>query len=141
MERTEMEKYTQKTIDSNVLIGLFLPGDRLRKRSYEVMNKLEKEKIKIFIHPLVLIETLSILKYRNGLELAVEAKKMILKSFVTDRNLGIMSEKAEKIFDKYEKVGLIDTMLIDYCLTNKLELITFDNEMNEIWKKLKFNVR
>ena len=123
-------------IDSNVLVGLFLPGDRLNNRAFEVMNELEKEKKKLFVHPLVLIETLSILKYRNSLKLAIEAKKIILKSFVTDRNLGIISEKAEKIFERYEKMGLVDTILIDYCLTNKLELITFDKEMDKLWRKL-----
>ncbi|MFZ2152811.1 MAG: PIN domain-containing protein [Microgenomates group bacterium] len=136
MEQIEMEKYSQKAIDSNVLVGVFLPDDRLEHKALEIFRKLGKGGFGIYVHPLVLIETLSILKYKGGVKLAIESKKTILSNFLTDNNMGLVSESSEKYFEKYANIGMVDAILLDYCLKNKMELITLDKTLNEVWKRL-----
>jgi len=132
-----MDKSSQILIDSNVLIGAFLPGDRLESRANDELKRIEELSLKKIIHPLVFTETLSILKYKGGLDLALDAKKIIENNFRVITVFGKITPRVEKIFAKYENVGMVDAMLIDYCLVNKAELITLDTKMKEIWQKLK----
>ena len=137
MELIEMGKNFQKTIDSNVLIGVFLPGDRLEEKATEILKKINTSEKRLFVHPLVLIEVLSILKYKGGLELAIKSKKIILSNFESEEKLGSITKRAGRIFEKYRKIGMVDAILLDYCLDNKVELVTLDKEMEKIWEKLK----
>lgn len=128
-------------IDSCVWIALYDKNDRQHKKAVKLFEEIRKKQPKIIWHFLVLIETLSILKYKkfdiNTLKKirvqAFEAKNIKLISTV-----GIdLSLKVWGWFEEQNKLGLVDVVLLDYCVKNEVELVTFDKEMEEIWKKLK----
>lgn len=138
MELTEMDE--NYLLDTNVLYALYLDNDRLHSKAVEKILELSKiKKSKILLHPLVLIEILSLIKYRSG----VESVSLVMKDFDDVRKYLkidepiILTKKTYKIFEKYPRIGLIDASLIDYCVKNKVNLVTFDKEMDEVWRKLK----
>jgi len=138
MELTEMgENYL---LDSNVLYALYLDEDRLHSRAVKKISELtKKKKIKLLIHPLVLIEILSLIKYRSGIEsvlLVMKELDDITKYFKIEEPI-IITTETYKLFKKYPKIGIIDASLIYYCLKNKINLVTFDIEMDKIWQNLK----
>lgn len=127
-------------LDSNVLFAIYTENDRLNVKAQEWLLKISKRKnIKILIHPLVLIETLTLIKYRSG----IESEKLVRKELFDPKKYLILEEqisldvKTIDIFEKESSIGIVDTMIIQYCLKNKIELVTFDIEMNNVWKKLK----
>lgn len=137
MELIEMgENYL---LDSNVLYALYLDDDRLHTEAIKKILEISKNKnSNLLIHPLVLIEILSLIKYRSGTKKAVfviEDLNNIKKYLKIDEPI-ILTTEIYKLFKKYPKIGLIDASLINYCLKNKINLVTFDKEMNVIWKKL-----
>jgi len=138
MELTEMgENYL---LDSNVLYALYLDEDRLHSKAVKkILELTKKKKIKLLIHPLDLIEILSLIKYRSGIESVLLIMKELdntAKYFKIEEPINISME-TYKLFKKYPRIGLIDASLIDYCLKNKINLVTFDIEMDKIWQKLK----
>jgi len=126
-------------LDSNVIYALYLDDDRLHSKAREKLEKLSKKKAKLLLHPLVLIEILSLIKYRAGLESvkAVMTDFDNVKKYLKIDEPIILSLETYKIFEKYPKIGVVDAGLIDYCLKNKVNLVTFDKEMDEVWRKLK----
>jgi predicted nucleic acid-binding protein len=127
-------------VDTNVLFAIFTESDRLNVKAVELMEKFALMKnIKFLIHPLVIIETLSLIKYRSG----IEGEKTARKELFDPKKYEILEVKISldiktmKIFEKENDIGIIDTILIRYCLDNKIELVTFDKEMERIWKKLR----
>lgn len=138
MELTEMaENYL---LDSNVLYALYLDEDRLHSKAVKKISELaKKKKSKLLVHPLVLIEILSLIKYRSGIESAMLVINDLsnIKKYLKIEEPIILNTETYKIFEKYPKIGLIDASLINYCLKNKINLVTFDVEMDKIWGKLK----
>lgn len=137
MELIEMaENYL---LDTNVIYALYLDDDRLHSRAVNELSKFSKREFKLLLHPLVLIETLSLVKYRSGME----GLKLLMKELNDEKKYLkidepiVLTEKTYKIFEKYPRIGLVDASLIDYCLKNKMNLVTFDKEMDEVWRKLK----
>lgn len=127
-------------LDSNVLYALYLDEDRLHSKAAEKILELsKKKKSKLLIHPLVLIEILSLIKYRSGIKNAMLVINDLnkIKKYLKIEEPIILTAEIYKIFEKYPKIGLIDASLISYCLKNKIELVTFDKEMDEVWTKLK----
>ena len=93
------------------------------------------------MHHLVIIETLSILKYKRFKpEILKKIKSHIFGSIETEIIKGSelnLSKKMWGWFEKVNRLGLVDVILLDHCLKNKMELTTFDKEMGEVWDKLK----
>jgi len=137
MELTEMEK--NYLLDTNILFAIYTENDRLNARAREIIGEISKNKnIKLLLHPLVLVETLSLLKYRSG----IEGEKMVRKELFDPKKYLILEEtigldtRTIKTFEKEPEIGIIDTILIQYCLDKKIELVTLDREMENVWKKL-----
>jgi len=127
-------------LDTNVLFAFYTENDRLNAKARDLLVKISKIKnIRLLLHPLVLFETLSLIKYRSGIsgeKLArkelYDPKKYLIIEEVFDLNMGII-----KMFEKEPSIGIIDTVLIQYCLKNKVELVTLDKDMEAVWRKLK----
>jgi predicted nucleic acid-binding protein len=126
-------------LDSNILYALYVDEDRLHSKAVKKIFELsKKKKSKLLIHPLVLIEILSLVKYRNGIEsalLVINDLSKINKYLKIEEPI-IFTTEIYKIFEKYPRIGLIDASLINYCLKNKINLVTFDKEMEKIWNEL-----
>jgi predicted nucleic acid-binding protein len=137
MELTEMDE--NYLLDSNILYALYVDEDRLHSKAVKKIFELsKKKKSKLLIHPLVLIEILSLVKYRNGIEsalLVINDLSKINKYLKIEEPI-IFTTEIYKIFEKYPRIGLIDASLINYCLKNKINLVTFDKEMEKIWNEL-----
>lgn len=138
MELIEMEK--NYLLDTNIIFAIYNENDRLNARARKVIEEISKnKKVKLLIHPLVLIETLSLLKYRTG----IEGEKMVRKELFDPKKYIVLEEtisldtKVIKMFEKEPEIGIVDTILIQYCLDKKIELATLDREMESVWKKLK----
>jgi predicted nucleic acid-binding protein len=138
MGPTEMEK--RYLLDSSVLYAIYTTEDRLSVKADELLKKISKEKeTKLVVHPLVIIEVLSLIKYRAGIASEKFARKEIFdtnKYEILKVTINL-TMKTINNFEKNESVGIIDMILIEYCLDNQIELLTFDKKMNEVWKKLK----
>jgi len=137
MELTEMEK--NYLLDTNILFAIYTENDRLNARAREIIGEISKNKnIKLLLHPLVLVETLSLLKYQSG----IEGEKIVRKELFDPKKYLILEEtigldtRTIKTFEKEPEIGIIDTILIQYCLDKKIELVTLDREMENVWKKL-----
>ena len=126
-------------LDSNILYALYLDNDRLHlEAKKEILSLVKQKNCKLLIHPLVLIEVLSLVKYRNGIEkvrMIMSELDDVKKYFKIDEPI-ILDAKVYKIFEKYPKIGLIDASLINYCLKNRINLVTFDEEMKKVWREL-----
>lgn len=130
-------------LDSNVLIGLLDKNDRLHQRVKSVLVSLKEKKPVLIIHPLVYIETLTILKYKQRQEgniSFVECKRKLDNIRVWSHiSWSGISQKCKglKFFQADNNLGLIDAILIQECLDNNYGLITFDGGMEKVWKRLK----
>lgn len=127
-------------VDTSVLYAIFVNSDRLYDKARKLMVEVaKKEDAILMIHPLVLLEVLSLIKYRGGLS----GEKIVRKELYNSKKYKILEipiivdEKIIKMFEKYPEIGVVDTELIEYCLENKIELMTFDKNMEMVWEKLK----
>ena len=139
MELTEKVKSCQKLIDSSVLYDIFVSNDRLDIRAKELLRKLAKSRAILLIHPLVIIEVLSLIKYRVGVEGEKIARKELYdigKYRVLEIKTGL-SKQILDLFEKNREIGLIDAILIQYCLEKKTGLVTFDKKQEEVWRRLR----
>ncbi|MFA6184572.1 MAG: PIN domain-containing protein [Candidatus Shapirobacteria bacterium] len=128
-------------VDSCVWIAFYDVNDRQHDKAVDIFQKLQKKNDRPLIHLLVLIETLSILKYKRILK---NDLKKIKISMLNNKIFGFINETKldfdGKVFDnlyKDNKMGLVDLILLDYCKKNKVDLVTLDKAMNEEWRKLK----
>ena len=128
-------------VDSCAWIALYDKNDKQHSKAVKLFGELSKKQSKIVLHSLVLVEMLSILKYHKhdlkdieNIRLSVTGAGNIdlAKTDVFDLDL-----KMWRLFESKNKLGLVDTVLLDYCLKNKIVLATFDKELEEIWNKLK----
>lgn len=125
-------------IDSCVWIAFYDVNDRQHNKAVDIFQKLQKNNIRPLVHLLVLIETLSVLKYKKILKNDLKKIKMsMLNSRIFDFINETKLDFNEKVFDKLykdNKMGLIDLILLDYCKKNKIDLVTLDKAMDEEWK-------
>jgi len=126
-------------VDSSLLVSLFNSEDRQHRRAILRIGRLSGEETCVLIHPLVFIETLSVLKYKaKKIELKETRKVLEDKKRFKKIEEGIsVDEGAIEIFERYEKIGMIDAILIQEAIRNGWELVTFDKKMEEVWKRLK----
>lgn len=128
-------------VDSCVWIAFFDINDRQHKKAIEIFQNLQEREVRPVVHLLVLIETLSILKYKGVLKKNLQKiKESMLNGQIFDLIDETKLDFNEKVFCKlYEdnKMGLVDLILLDYCEKNKLDLVTLDKAMSEEWKRVR----
>lgn len=134
-----MEKH-KILIDSCVWIALYDPNDRQHEKAKDLFAKIENKNNIYVMHYLVLVETLSILKYKKiDVEIINKIRNNIFKSVEIEIINNVSLKLSEKMWGQFElpnKLGLVDVILLDYCLVNKYRLATFDKELDETWSKL-----
>ncbi len=133
-----MEK-NKTLVDSCVWIAFYDINDRQHNKSVEIFQRLQRENIKPLVHLLVLIETLSILKYKRFLKNELKKiKTSMLNSqifeFISETKLDINEKIFEKLYDD-NRMGLVDLILLNYCKDNKIDLVTLDKAMEKTWKE------
>jgi predicted nucleic acid-binding protein len=135
-----MEKH-KILIDSCVWIALYDPNDRQHKKAIDLFTKIKSKNNIYVMHYLALIETLTILKYKKiDIKVINKIRNIIFKSIDIEIVNNVSLNLSKKMWGKFElnnKLGLVDVILLDYCLTNKCRMITFDKELNGIWMKTK----
>lgn len=127
-------------IDSCVWIAFYDVNDRQHNKSVDIFRTLQRKNIKPLVHLLVLIETLSILKYKRILKNELKKiKTSMLNSqifdFIGETKLDINEKIFEKLYDD-NRMGLVDLILLGYCKENKIDLMTLDKAMEKSWKEL-----
>lgn len=126
-------------LDSNVLIGLLDKNDRLHQRAKSALISFKEKNPVLIIHPLVYIESLTILKYKQRQEGGVNfvmCKQNLDNIRVWSQiSWGGINQKGKgaKLFLSDNNLGLVDAILIQECLDNNYELITFDKELEKTW--------
>ena len=130
-------------LDSSVLIGFFNPLDVHHKQAKIVLAELTKEASVFYIHPFVISESLSILKMRIDKEILKKCEQVLLN----DEHFTILEDffsfehdaSIWEYFNGKNNLSFVDAAILDYCLENGYELITFDKELEKIYKKQKEN--
>lgn len=126
-------------LDSNVLIGLLDKNDRLHQRAKSALISFKEKNPILIIHPLVYIETLTILKYKQrqegGVNFVACKKNLDNIRIWSQVSWGGLNQKGKsiKLFQADNNLGLVDAILIEECLDNNYELITFDQELEKVW--------
>ena len=133
-----MKKNRRYLIDSSVVMALFNEEDRQYKKAIETFKRIKKEKRKIKISCITVMELVSLMKYKkfNGWqkysEKLVDGSMFILdNAYFFDQN-----DLSWDLVMKKEKIGMVDAIEIEYCLQNNEELLTFDEAQNKVWKEL-----
>ncbi|MBI2465235.1 PIN domain-containing protein [Candidatus Shapirobacteria bacterium] len=129
-------------IDSCVWIAFYDKNDRQHEKAVEYFEKNKEKQFLYVIHFLVLIETLSILKYKKfDPEILKEIRRHASGTEeieIVKRGEINLSPKMWGLFETVNRLGVVDVILLDYCLKNNMEIVTFDVALNELWKKLVF---
>ncbi len=131
-------------IDSSVLIALFYPEDSQHKKAEAIYHKLLKYKRYFTLHPLVFLETLTVLKKRVDRTSLLLSEKILCNSEIfihVEDNLNsyqliVAKSVTIEIFNNQNDLSFIDSRLIEYCLKNELDLLTFDKNLEKIYKSL-----
>jgi len=128
-------------IDSCVWIALYDPNDRQHNKAIRVFKNIEKHQREIVVHALVVIETLSIIKYKKIVGNDLEQIRINLVDNRINNYVSQIIVEPDKnnwrLLEADNKMGLVDILLLDYCIKNNLELVTFDKHLDERWVKSK----
>jgi len=124
-------------IDSCVWIALYDPNDRQHNKAIRVFKNIEKHQREIVVHALVVIETLSIIKYKKIVGNDLEQIRINLVDNRINNYVSQIIVEPDKnnwrLLEADNKMGLVDILLLDYCIKNNLELVTFDKHLDERW--------
>ena len=132
---------TLSLIDTNVLLALMDPKDSLWKKANAAFDQLkQKQKSLILLTP-VIEETVTFLFYKQRGELAKEfIDSSHLDPSIIVRDVDAHTQR--QAFDlasrhRYQpKISLTDWILLFLSLTWKIELVTFDKQLHNLWKRL-----
>lgn len=126
--------------DSSVLVAYFNPNDTQTEKAVSLIKKLKKENKKFVLHPLIVIETLSVLKLKVEKEALLICQEILFNPEIFEiENININlvpNDFSFLLFNKIRTLSLIDAVIIDYCLGNNFELLTFDKTMGKEYQKL-----
>jgi len=126
-------------IDSCVWIALYDPNDRQHNKAIRVFKNIEKHQREIVVHALVVIETLSIIKYKKIVGNDLEQIRINLVDNRINNYVSQIIVEPDKnnwrLLEADNKMGLVDILLLDYCIKNNLELVTFDKHLDERWMR------
>ncbi|MEM1312173.1 MAG: PIN domain-containing protein [Patescibacteria group bacterium] len=128
----------QAFLDTNIL-ARFLVGD-VESQQVEV-RKIFAKGIDLEYEYILLLEVLIELNYvlTSHYELSkqdfIEAYNMLINLPFITLVTNFDSSSCIKFYSKLN-ISLEDSIYLDYCLKNKLELITFDKKLHNAWKKL-----
>lgn len=127
-------------LDSSVLVAYFNLNDNQTNKAVSLIKKFKKKNQKFILHPLIVIETLSVLKLKVKKEALIFCQKILFNPeiFETKEEDLILDVNgfSFSLFNKIKTLSLVDAIIIDYCLNNNFELLTFDKVMEQEYRKL-----
>ncbi len=114
--------------DSSFLVALFYPRDINHNKAIKLLEHVEK----IFIHPDVLKETLTVLMYKtnNVKEIYTE----ILENEVFEITDFSVSDTFDFWLNINKKISYVDGLIIFLAFKTGLKLLTFNKEQKKIIK-------
>lgn len=132
--------FKKVVLDSSILVAFFNPNDSQTNRAVSLIKKFKKRDKKIVLHPLIAIETLSVLKLKIQKEALLVCEKILFNPEIfelKEANLDLATNTFSfSLFNEVKALSLVDAIIIDYCLTNNFELFTFDKAMNNEYQRL-----
>lgn len=133
-----MEKNKCGLIDSSVVMALFNGEDSLHEKAVGVFKMIKKEKMKVKICCVTVIELVSLMKYKKINKWQIYCKKLVDGSlfFLDNAYFFDVNDISWKLTLKEENIGMVDAIEIEHCLQNGEELITFDKKQEAVYKRL-----
>ena len=129
-------------IDSNVFIASLIKSDEFHQKSIEIVEKMQKKEIIFHISMIVPIEVASTIARRVGTKESNESVE-IINNWIKEKKIKIYELNKKRMLAA-EKCGIIyklrgmDAIIIQLANELKIPLITFDNEIIERAKDIKF---
>lgn len=132
--------FKKVVLDTSILVAYFNPNDIQANKAVCLIKKFKREKRKIVLHPLIAIETLSVLKLKVEKRALIFCQEILFNPEIfemkeIDLNLSVDAFYFS-LFNKVKNLSLIDSIIIEYCLTNNFELFTFDKAMEREYQRL-----
>jgi len=133
-----MAKNKKRLIDSSVVMALFNEEDRQHKKAIEVFKTIKSDKLEVKICCITIVELVSLMKYRKINKWQKYCEKLVDGSLFYVDNAYFMdrNDLAWKLTQQEENIGMVDAIEIEHCLQNGEELITFDKNQEEVYKKM-----
>jgi len=120
-------------LDSSVLIAFFNPKDSQHKKGVKAFKNLEEQEALLYLHPLVVVETLTVLKQRINIILLKEIESIIFNREIFERvefDLNIrQNSQLIETFNKVKNISVVDAVLLMVSRELRLELLTFDFQL------------
>lgn len=133
-----MVKNKYRLIDSSVVMALFNLEDSQHSKALKVFELIKKEKLKVKISCITIIELISLMKYRKIDHWQDYSKKLMDGSLFYVDNAYFMdvNDLSWKLTMQEKRIGMVDAIEIEHCIHNNEELISFDEKQNEVYLKL-----
>src|SRR3990167_8716282 len=113
-------------LDSSVLIAFFNPKDSQHKKGVKAFKNLEEQEALLYLHPLVVVETLTVLKQRINIILLKEIESIIFNREIFERvefDLNIrQNSQLIETFNKVKNISVVDAVLLMVSRELRLEL-------------------
>lgn len=133
-----MVKNKNRLIDSSVVMALFNLEDSQHNKAIKVFADIKKEKLRVKICCITIIELISLMKYRKINHWQKYSEKLIDGSLFYVDNAYFMDvdDLSWKLTMQEKRIGMVDAIEIEHCIQNNEELISFDEKQNEVYQKL-----
>lgn len=133
-----MAKNKNRLIDSSVVMALFNLEDRQHNKALKVFEEIKKEKLRVKICCITIIELISLMKYRKIDHWQNYSEKLMDGSLFYVDNAYFMetNDLSWKLILTENNIGMVDAIEIEHCIQNGEELISFDKKQNEIYRQL-----
>ena len=135
MVKNKLKRYL---VDSSVIVALYYSDDNQHTKAIELIKKLIPEKSSFFVHPLVFVESLTVLKKvlnRQGLE---SVKNDLLNPIIFDVFPNKYDPRVNRetcdYFLQENKISFTDAELLAVANNNLLTLLTFDKELIRLYR-------
>lgn len=120
-----------KILDSSVIIAFFRRNESLHESAVDIF--MQKEKFLVLDY--VLAEVLTVLKLREGFDVAKDCAEFLnnvsdVEIFHT--NADVFNAASDFFVRNRNQLSFIDTLLLTFARSEKFELVTFDKELKKM---------
>ncbi len=120
-------------VDSSFLVALFLPYDINHEKAVDEFSKAES----LVIPYEILMETLTVLLYKEGIEFVREVYDLIESAdiFIVFKSRKYAESALDMFLNQTDRLSIFDCMAISLAKVLKQELLSFDrNQLREFSK-------
>ena len=126
-------------IDSSFLIAFLNPNDALTGKAAAIMKDNYQKEVALILHPLVIIETLTVLKMKISTSDMKKIENLLFsEAFDTIKDFEFDWQKGSawlNFFDGNNKLSAVDCILLSYAIKHKIRLLSFDKKLNQEYKR------